>query len=227
MVVGQEDVLDVGQPDAAQQLALRALAAVDQDAVAAAPHEHAGGRPLHGRHRAGGAEEEDGEVHVAYLRGRRREIIAPVPDPPSENVQLLRRMYGAWDSGDLARDARVPRPGVRVGEPRLRGRAGHPARARRLRARCCENLEATFDRTRTTCWARCVDLGETGCCGTRSSTPAAHSGAADRRPRAAPVDAARRQGPAPAVVPRRRGGAPRADAAGQDAESLDERLRSG
>ena len=70
MVVRQEDVLDVGQPDAAQQLTLGALAAVDQDAVTAAPDERARGRPLHGRHRSGGAEEEDGEVHAPYIRGR-------------------------------------------------------------------------------------------------------------------------------------------------------------
>jgi hypothetical protein len=39
MEVRQEDVLDVRQADGAQQLALRALAAVEQDAIPPAPHQ--------------------------------------------------------------------------------------------------------------------------------------------------------------------------------------------
>ena len=61
--VRQEDALDVRQADGAQQLPLRALTAVEQDAVAAAAQEQPGRGALDGRHRAGRAEEEDGQVH--------------------------------------------------------------------------------------------------------------------------------------------------------------------
>ena len=110
VVVGQEDVLDVGQPDAAQQLALGALAAVDQDALAAAAHEQAGGRALDGRHRPGGAEEEDGEVHAAYLRGLGRAIIA--------RAMAAERKRAARDAGvvrtwPFACEGRMPRDKVR------------------------------------------------------------------------------------------------------------------
>ena len=69
--VREEDVLDVRQADGAQQLALRALAAVDQQPVAAAPDQHARRRALHGRHRAGRAEEENREVHGARIFAHR------------------------------------------------------------------------------------------------------------------------------------------------------------
>ena len=63
MVVREEDRADVGQPDGAQQLALRALAAVEEQAVAAAADERRRQPASRRGHRAGGAGEEDGEVH--------------------------------------------------------------------------------------------------------------------------------------------------------------------
>ena len=141
--VGQEDVLDVRQPDRAQQLALRALAAVDQHAVAAAPHQQAGRRALDGRHRAGRAEEQDGEVH-----GRLSSLTAPrdnraVPDPPSENVRLLLRVYGVWHSGDLPRILEFLDPEFEWVNPDYAVdpgiRRGHDGFALVMR-----NLEATF-----------------------------------------------------------------------------------
>ena len=74
MAVGDEDVVDVHQADAgAEKLALRALAAVDQYAVAAAPDEMSGSAALGARRRAGRAEEEHAQVHRAIVRagGRR------------------------------------------------------------------------------------------------------------------------------------------------------------
>ena len=63
--VGQEDLVQVDEPDVgAQQLALRPLAAVEQQAVAAAPHERRRGRAARRRHRAGRAEKDDVEVHA-------------------------------------------------------------------------------------------------------------------------------------------------------------------
>ena len=61
--VGQEHVVELGQPHRSAQLALRALAAVEQQALAAAAHEQRGHAAPGGGHRAGGAGEEDVEVH--------------------------------------------------------------------------------------------------------------------------------------------------------------------
>jgi hypothetical protein len=69
MAVGDQDVVDVDQSDSrAQELALRPLAAVHQDAVAASPHEVAGGAAMGARRRTGGAQEEDAHVHRAIVR---------------------------------------------------------------------------------------------------------------------------------------------------------------
>ena len=61
--VRDEDVVEVGQADGAHELALRALAAVEQDAIPAAAHQHGGQTAPRGGHRAGRAGEEDGEIH--------------------------------------------------------------------------------------------------------------------------------------------------------------------
>ena len=61
--VGQEHLGQLGQPDRLHELALRALAAVEQDAVAAAANEHRRQPTPRGRDRAGGAGEENREVH--------------------------------------------------------------------------------------------------------------------------------------------------------------------
>ena len=49
--------------DRAEQLALCALGAVEEQAFAPAPDEQRGRRPVGGRHRAGSAEEDEVEVH--------------------------------------------------------------------------------------------------------------------------------------------------------------------
>ena len=71
MKVREEDLLQVGQADRrALQLPLRPLSAVEQEPLAAAPDEKRGGRALRRRHRGGGAEEYDVEVHAAILGTR-------------------------------------------------------------------------------------------------------------------------------------------------------------
>ena len=66
--VRQEDVLEVDEADVgAQELALRPLAAVDEQPVAAAADERRRGRPLGGGSRARRPEEHDVEVHRASL----------------------------------------------------------------------------------------------------------------------------------------------------------------
>ena len=79
--VRQEDVLEVGETDVgAQELALRALAAVDQQLVAAAADERRRGRPLGGGSRSRRPEEHDVQIHrasvspptAAYVAVRRR-----------------------------------------------------------------------------------------------------------------------------------------------------------
>ena len=66
VVVGQEDLLEVDQPQVAtQQLPLRPLGAVDEQPVAAAPHERRAERALRRRHGARRPEEDDVQLHGA------------------------------------------------------------------------------------------------------------------------------------------------------------------
>ena len=65
VVVRDEDRVELGQPDRAQQLLLGALAAVEQDAVAAGAQQQRGQAAAGGRHGARGAGEEEREVHPA------------------------------------------------------------------------------------------------------------------------------------------------------------------
>ena len=75
--VGQEDLAQLDEADVgAQELPLRALGAVEQEPLAAAPDERRGGRAPGGGHRAGRPDEDDVEVHAASL-GR-----APQDDLP-------------------------------------------------------------------------------------------------------------------------------------------------
>ena len=63
VVVGQEDLAQLDQPDVdAQELPLRALRAVEEEPLAAAAQEQRRRCALRGRHRAGGAEEDEIEV---------------------------------------------------------------------------------------------------------------------------------------------------------------------
>jgi hypothetical protein len=69
--VGDEELLELDQADRRpHELPLRALAAVEQQPVAAAPHERGGQAAPRARRGAGGAEEEDVEVHAPMLTQR-------------------------------------------------------------------------------------------------------------------------------------------------------------
>ena len=61
--VREEDLVEIGQADRAQQLALGALTAVDQDAVASPADQERGQAPALRGQRAAGAREEDREFH--------------------------------------------------------------------------------------------------------------------------------------------------------------------
>ena len=50
-----------------QQLALRAFGAIEEEPLASPPHEQGGRSSLGRRHRAGGAEKDDVEIHGAIL----------------------------------------------------------------------------------------------------------------------------------------------------------------
>ena len=81
--VGQEDVLEVGEADVgAQELALGALAAVDQQLVAAAADERRRGRPLGGGSRSRRPEEHDVQIHRASV------------SPPAAAYAAVRRRRG-------------------------------------------------------------------------------------------------------------------------------------
>ena len=79
VVVREEDRVELGQPDRAQQLLLGALAAVEQDAVAAGAQQQRGQAAARGRDGAGGAGEEEREVHArARLKRVQLEPQAPL-----------------------------------------------------------------------------------------------------------------------------------------------------
>ena len=78
VVVREEDGLHVGEADRAQQLALGSLAAIEEQAVATAAQQRGGQAAPGGRHRAGGAGEEEREVHA---RGSRVPPPQRVPAP--------------------------------------------------------------------------------------------------------------------------------------------------
>ena len=68
VVVAEEHDVEIDEPDLrAQQLPLRALAAVEQDAIAATPDQRRGGRAAGRRRRARGAQEDDVQIHRPSL----------------------------------------------------------------------------------------------------------------------------------------------------------------
>ncbi len=68
MVVREEDLPEVEEADArAQQLALRAFPAVEEQALASAAHERGSHAPPRGGRGGRGAEEDDVEVHRAIV----------------------------------------------------------------------------------------------------------------------------------------------------------------
>jgi hypothetical protein len=80
--VGEKDVGQVGEPDGAHELALRALAAVDEDALAAAPHEQRRKPAPRRRNGARGAREEERQIHGARVLRADRVALEPVPRRP-------------------------------------------------------------------------------------------------------------------------------------------------
>ena len=111
--VREEDLAQLDQADRrAQQLPLRALAAVEQEPLAAAAHEERRRRPLRGRHRAGGAEEDDVEVHGPIVRVDlavnefKNDVLALIrrdPDPGEHEAirELWKQHSKAEDNRDL------------------------------------------------------------------------------------------------------------------------------
>jgi len=63
VVVRDEDSVEIDQTDRAQQLSLRAFAAVEQQLLAAAADDQCRQAAARARHRAAGAGKEDREVH--------------------------------------------------------------------------------------------------------------------------------------------------------------------
>ena len=74
--VREEDVLQVDEADrGAEELALRAFPAVEEQTVASTPDEQGARTPAGGRRARGGAEEDDVEIHRAI-------VSLPLPAPP-------------------------------------------------------------------------------------------------------------------------------------------------
>ena len=94
VVVGDVDLVHLHEADRAMHLALRSLAAVEQQPLASHPCEQAGGGSTRGGHRAAGAEEYDREVHAPTVspllsgrgdarRGGRRSCAGRSPPAPN------------------------------------------------------------------------------------------------------------------------------------------------
>ena len=72
--MGDEHLGELGQSHRLHELALGALTAVEQDAVAATAHEHRGQPAPRRGDRAGGADEERREVHGLSLSAKRHKL---------------------------------------------------------------------------------------------------------------------------------------------------------
>jgi hypothetical protein len=64
--VGDEDAVNVGEPDRTHELALSPLAAVEQQPIAAAADQDRGQAASGTGHGAAGTGEEQGKVHEGY-----------------------------------------------------------------------------------------------------------------------------------------------------------------
>ena len=106
VVVREEDLAQVDQPDRrAQQLALF-LAAVEQQAVAPATHEDRARRAVRGRHRAGSAEEDEIEVHAGRVRSPRAEDDVRELLRREVNVEEYDAIRDLWKRHSIAEDER-------------------------------------------------------------------------------------------------------------------------
>ena len=87
VVVREEDLGELHQPDrGAQELALRALPAVEEDALAAAPEQDARQAAFCGRNRAGRPEKDEIEVHGPSVSGGGVKLFGPSADIPEAAV---------------------------------------------------------------------------------------------------------------------------------------------
>ena len=147
--VREEDLLEVGQADRrALQLPLRPLAAVEEEPLAAAADEHRRGSALRGRHRRGGTEEDDVEIHAAIVGSRGagpdRARGLPARDHAGA-VPEIRELYKTHSIAEDARDLAGPHLDADAGL-RVRARPDRPplGGTRRARARFYTELLTAF-----------------------------------------------------------------------------------
>ena len=163
--VREEDRGDLRQPHGAQELALRPLAAVEEQLVAAAPHEERREAAPGGRHGARGAGEEEREVHpVRRVADGRLQAQAPVAQwiersPPEREVAGSNPagrapVKGLPSLGVGRRRRSQGRRPTRSSQPPPRSRPGaataRPCRRRRRRARARLDSGHVWRRRRAT-----------------------------------------------------------------------------
>ena len=109
--VADEDLLELEQADRAQELALGALAAVEQQPVAAAPDERGGQAAARRGRGAGGADEDHVEVHGAagYGQGQSSAISSNDTRPSSTRARPI--VCRGW------RRRSVGLPGLKIWKP--------------------------------------------------------------------------------------------------------------
>ncbi len=116
--VGEVDLVDLDQPDRADELALGALAAVEQQPLAAAPHERGGQPAPRGRRGRGGAGEEHVEVHGAPILATARRSALDASSSPTSSKDRCRRRPARGPSCARARGgARWGCPGLKIWKP--------------------------------------------------------------------------------------------------------------
>ena len=124
VVVAEEHDVEIDEPDLrAQQLPLRALAAVEQDAIAAAPDQRRRGRATRRRRRARGAQEDDVQSTRPSLRGAQRDQPATrrtarpsVTSPPPVDARAAARGGARSPAGSGARSTIEQRAADEAGD---------------------------------------------------------------------------------------------------------------
>ena len=118
VVVRDEDRIELGQPDRAQQLLLGPLAAVEQQPVAAGAQQQRGQPAPRRGHRAGRAGEEEREIHRTRTLEPLERMPALRPSSTSSNSSRPSRAVASPIVCAGARLRSVGEPGLKMWKPR-------------------------------------------------------------------------------------------------------------
>jgi hypothetical protein len=154
--VRDEHAVQIEQPDRAQQLALRAFTAVEQQPVAAATDQHRRQPAARARHRAGGPGEEQRKIHrgngsggdaeAGCARHARDAHVARLLGEASGAKLRARGCRRATTSAPVAQWIERPPPERKVASSNLAGRIGQLTALRRRSLSLCRLLVCPLNR---------------------------------------------------------------------------------